>query len=64
MLQTVMVLSKDGFLIRVKKSDDDSYKLEFSKDKFKTLKTKEYSNRRELLDVLEMQFELDELIGI
>lgn len=59
-----MVLSKDGFLIRVKKRDDDSYKLEFSKDKFRTLKTKEYANRRELLDVLEMQFELEELIGI
>lgn len=64
MLQTVMVLSKDDFLIRVKKCDDDSYKLEFLKDRFKTLKTKEYASRKEQLDVLEMQFEQDELLGI
>ena len=64
MQQTVMVLSKDDFLIRVKKCDDGSYKLEFSKDRFKPYNTKEYENRRELLDVLEMQFELSELVGI
>ena len=63
-MQTVMILSKDEFLIRVKKHTDERYALDFSKDRFKTFKTKEYANRRDLLDVLEMEFELEELVGI
>lgn len=63
-IQTVMVLVKGEYRIRVKKHPDDSYVLEFSKDKFKTFTPKPYPNRDALREVLEEQFELEELIGI
>ena len=63
-MTTVMVLKKDEYLIRVKLLADESYICEFSKDKFKTIRTKTYENRKVLRDVLEEQFELEELVGI
>lgn len=63
-IQTVMVLTKEDYLIRVKKRSDESYFLEFSKDGFKTIQTKEYPDRKSLRDVLEEQYTLEELVGI
>ena len=63
-MQTIMILTKDEYLIRVKKSEKGTYTLEFSKDKFKTITTREYADRKALMEVLEMQYEEHELVGI
>ena len=62
-MQTIMILTKGNYLIRVKKSEE-KYCLEFSKDKFKTLTVRHYPSRDALLEVLDMQFEQHELVGI
>ena len=63
-MQTIMILTKGEYLIRVKKDATGAYALEFSKDRFQTIATKHYEDRKTLMDVLDMQFEEHELVGI